>query len=98
MKFKPVRPPLKIWESKLSKVYGVTYQNLCEKGRKQMKKDSAQSGLPVLRKSPKTTWKYHVLGRLRFRVVFGLFLKTGKPDWAESFFIGFLPFSHKFCW
>ena len=33
---------------------------------------------------------------MRFRVVFGLFLETGKPDWAESFFIGFLPFSHKF--
>ena len=43
-----------------------------------------------------TTRKYHILGKLCFGVVSGLFLKTGKPDWAESFFIGFLPFSHKF--
>ena len=48
----------------------MTYQNLCEKGRKPMKKDSALSGLLVFRKSPKTTWKYHILGKLRFRVVF----------------------------
>ena len=103
MNFKHLSPPLKIWKSplwgqksKLSKVYGVTYQNLCEKGRKPMKKDSAQSGLPVLRKRPKTSRKYHILGKLRFREVFRLFLQSGNPDWAGSFFIDFLPFSHKF--
>ena len=30
--------------SKLSQTYGVTYQNLCEKGTNPTKKDLAQSG------------------------------------------------------
>ena len=36
------------------------------KGRKANEKDSAQSALPVLRKSQKTTPKYHTLVKLRF--------------------------------
>ena len=43
---------------KSSKVGGVTYQNLCEKGTKPMKETRAQSELPVWRKIPKTTQKY----------------------------------------
>ena len=42
---------------KSSKVGGVTYQNLCEKGTKPMEKESIQSYLPFRRKFPKTTQK-----------------------------------------
>ena len=83
-------------KSKLSQTYGVTYQNVCEKGTKPTKKEWAQSGLPVKRKIQKTTRKYHFLGMWYFWVVFWIFLLTGKPDWANSFFIGLVPFSHKF--
>ena len=83
MNFKPLRPLLKIWKSpmwgqksKLSKVCGVTYQNLCEKGRKPMKKDSAQSGLPVSRKSSKATRKRSFLRIWYLRVVLGLFFQN----------------------
>ena len=47
----------------LSQTYGVTYQNVCEKGTKPTKKESAQSDLPVERKIKKTTRKYHFLGK-----------------------------------
>ena len=77
-------------------MYMVWHIKTCaRRAENQWKKDSAQSGLPVLRKSPKTSRKYHILGKLRFREVFRLFLQSGKPDWAGSFFIDFLPFSHK---
>ena len=42
-------------KSKLSQTYGVTYQNVCEKGTKPMKKELAKSNLPVERKIQKTT-------------------------------------------
>ena len=47
-------------------------------GHKSSKKDSAQLGLPVLTKSPKTTAN-HSFSRFS-GIIFGLFLKTGKPD------------------
>ena len=36
---------------------------ICEKGTKPTKKESAQSDLPVERKIKKTTRKYHFLGK-----------------------------------
>ena len=83
-------------KSKLSQTYGVTYQNVCEKGTKPTKKDLAQSDFPVRRKIQKTTQKYQFPGKLDFRVVFWIFLLTGKFDLANSFFIGLVPFSHTF--
>ena len=31
-----------------------------------------------------------------FKVVFGIFLKSGIIDWSKTFPIGLVPFSHKF--
>ena len=78
-------------KSKLSQTYGVTYQNVCEKGTKPTKKDSVQSGLPVKRKIQKTTRKYHFPRKWYFQVVFWIF-----SNWAKTFPIGLVPFSHKF--
>ena len=83
-------------KSKLSQTYGVTYQNVCEKGTKPTKKELAQSDLPVRRKIQKTTRKYHFRRNWSFWVVFWIFLLTGKSDWANSFFVGLVPFSHTF--
>ena len=49
----------------------MTYQNLCEKGTKPMKKELAQSGLPVLRKNLKITPKstFAIFGK--FETIFG---------------------------
>ena len=60
-------------KSKLSKVCCVTYQNLCEKGRRSMKKDSAQLGLLVSRKGPKTSRKRSLPRISYFRVVLEFF-------------------------
>ena len=49
MKIPIVGPKIKVVES----IYGMTYQNLCKKGRMLMKKDSVQWGFPVSRKAPK---------------------------------------------
>ena len=83
-------------KSKLSQTYGVTYQNVCEKGTKPTKKELAQSDLPVRRKIQKTTRIYHFPRKWYFRVVFWIFLLTGKSDWADSFLVGLVPFSHTF--
>ena len=50
--------------SKLSQMYGVTYQNLGEKGTKPIEKELGQSGLPVLRKIQKTAPVYCIGGRI----------------------------------
>ena len=81
---------------KSSKVGGVTYQNLCEKGTKPTKKTRAQSDLPVKRKIRKTSRKNQFPKKTIFRLVFWIFLLTGKSDWALVFFVGLVPFSHKF--
>ena len=51
-------------KSKLSQTYGVTYQNVCEKGTKPTKKELAQSDLPVRRKIQKTTQKDQFLQKI----------------------------------
>ena len=79
--------------TKLSQTYGVTYQNLCEKGTKPMEKELAQSDLPVWRKIQKTTQNVTFLKKLHFWDVFGIFLQTGKSDWANSFSIVSVPLS-----
>ena len=55
-------------KSNLLQTYGVTYQNVCEKGTKPTKKELAQSGLPVRRKSKKlpentTFLEYGIFGK-----------------------------------
>ena len=58
---------------KSSKVGGVTYQNLCEKGTKPTKKTRAQSDLPVKRKIQRTTRNV-------------IFLKNSIFGWFLGFF------------
>ena len=70
-----------------------TYQ---EKNTKPMEKELAQSDLPVRRKIQKNTQKCHFYEKQYFWVVLGIFLLTGKSDWALVFVIGLVPFSHKF--
>ena len=53
--------------SKLSQTYGVTYQNLGEKGTKPPEKKLSQSGLPVLRKIQKTTRNHPKMAKLDLR-------------------------------
>ena len=45
-------------------MYGVTYQNLGEKGTKPPEKKLSQSGLPVLRKIQKTTPNHPEMAKL----------------------------------
>ena len=52
--------------SKLLQTYCVTYQNLCEKGTKPMKKELAQSGSPVLRKIQKTAQNHPKMTKVDF--------------------------------
>ena len=94
---------MKVWKSpfwgqksNLLKVYSVTYQNLCEKDRKSMKKDSRQSGFPVSRKKLKNYPKTQLSQNMVISGSFWLFLETGKPNCVESFLIDSLPFSHMF--
>ena len=54
-----------------------TYQ---EKNTKPIEKELAQSDLPFRRKIQKTTRKCHFYEKQYFRVVFGIFLQTGKSD------------------
>ena len=54
-----------------------TYQ---EKNAKPMKKELAESDLPVWRKIQKTTRNVTFSEKQRFRVVFGIFLITGMSD------------------
>ena len=51
-----------------------------------MEKTRAQSDLPVWRKIPKTLQKCPYIYVGRFWRVFGIFLQTGKSDWALVFF------------
>ena len=92
----PINLPFWLNSSKLSWTSHVTYQKFCKKGTKPMKKELAQSDLPVQRKIPKTTQKYCFSEKCNFWVVFGVFLQTDKTDWANAFFIGLVPFSQKF--
>ena len=55
--------PYKGQTSKLSQTYGVTYQNMCEKGTMPTKKTTAQSDLLVKKKKPKTTRKNWFSGK-----------------------------------
>ena len=59
--------------SKLSQTYGVTYQNLGEKGTKSIEKELSQSGLPVLRKIQKNARNYPKRAKVDFRVISGIF-------------------------
>ena len=80
-------------KSKLSQTYGMTYPDVGEKGNKPLGKELAQSGNTSWEKNPKNTRKYLFPRKKNFRVVFWIFLLTGKPDWANSFPSGLVPFS-----
>ena len=59
--------------SKLSQAYGVTYQNLGEKGTKPIEKELSQSSLPVLTKIQKNAQNYLKMAKVDFLVIIGSF-------------------------
>ena len=59
-------------------IYGHRYQNLSGENTKPMKKELAQSDIPVMRKIPKTTRKHCFFRKVTFWAVFWIFLQSGK--------------------
>ena len=59
-------------------------------------KTRAQSDLPVRRKIQKTLQNLPTYIYGHFWRVFGIFLQTGKSDWALVFSIGLVPLSRLF--
>ena len=85
--------------SKLSQTYGVTYQNLGEKGTKPPEKNQVNRAYQFWKKSkklPQITRKSSFAISGWFGVVFWIFLRTGKPYWINFFSGGLVPFSPKF--